>query len=165
MIKIFYKDKNISLNVPAEIFADIFPDKFSIICAGGGIVYNDNYEILIIKRNGIWDFPKGKIEDNENIDKTAIREVSEECGISIKDLKIINNSPLYSFYIYENDGNFIFKKITWFEMKFTNNYELTPQIEEGISELKWIKKEELEKYMKDSFPSIKELTASVGQRR
>ena len=53
---------------------------FEIIEASGGIVKNESGEILFIFRNGIWDLPKGKIEDNESREEAGLREVEEECG-------------------------------------------------------------------------------------
>ena len=166
MVKIFYKNKKILLNITPENFTNIFSDKFRVIYAGGGIVYNEDNRILIIKRNNVWDFPKGKVENGENIDKTAIREVSEECGILINNLEITDTKPIYSFYIYEDREGFVLKIIYWYKMKFiccdmSHNVSMCPQTEEGITEIKWVKKSELKGYMKNSFASIKELVNSL----
>ncbi|MGF1670207.1 MAG: NUDIX domain-containing protein, partial [Balneolaceae bacterium] len=60
------------------------PDE--IIDAGGGVVYrfteNDNKEVVLIKRRGVWDLPKGKRELKETPEMCAVREVAEEIGIS-----------------------------------------------------------------------------------
>ena len=50
------------------------------IVAGGGKVINSDGKILFIFRNGKWDLPKGKAEQKETIDQTALREVEEETG-------------------------------------------------------------------------------------
>ena len=55
--------------------------QFTEINAAGGVVENENGEILLILRHGLWDLPKGKQEEGEDIATTAIREVQEECGI------------------------------------------------------------------------------------
>ena len=55
--------------------------RFRIIVAAGGLVINSKGEFLLIKRLGLWDLPKGKVEDDEAIEVAAIREVEEECGI------------------------------------------------------------------------------------
>jgi 8-oxo-dGTP pyrophosphatase MutT (NUDIX family) len=39
--------------------------KFLVKKAGGGLVYNNNGEVLFIFRNGKWDLPKGGIEKGE----------------------------------------------------------------------------------------------------
>ena len=39
---------------------------FTMVDAGGGVVFNSQGEFLIIKRNGVWDLPKGKLEKGED---------------------------------------------------------------------------------------------------
>ncbi|RYE20923.1 MAG: NUDIX domain-containing protein, partial [Sphingobacteriales bacterium] len=55
-----------------------------LIEAAGGLVRNERKECLVIFRNGVWDLPKGKIEEGEKTRKAAVREVEEECGIKVK---------------------------------------------------------------------------------
>ncbi|WP_397311263.1 NUDIX domain-containing protein [Paenibacillus ihbetae] len=51
------------------------------IVAVGGIVENENGEILLVKvRNG-WVFPGGQVEVGENLIEALMREVKEESGI------------------------------------------------------------------------------------
>ena len=61
-------------------------EKIPVCKAGGGLVYNKAGDVLFIFRNGKWDLPKGGIEEGEEIEDTAIREVEEETGV--KNLKI-----------------------------------------------------------------------------
>ena len=57
---------------------------------GIGLVFNKNGELLIDQRlsdssmGGMWEFPGGKKELYESIEKTIEREIKEELGISIK---------------------------------------------------------------------------------
>ena len=44
-----------------------FKQLIPTIKAGGGIVYNQEGKVLMIKRHGKWDLPKGKKEKDENI--------------------------------------------------------------------------------------------------
>ena len=60
---------------------------FRFIEAAGGLVFNSDGEFLVIKRNHIWDLPKGKLEAEENFENAALREVEEEVGL--KGLQII----------------------------------------------------------------------------
>jgi 8-oxo-dGTP pyrophosphatase MutT (NUDIX family) len=55
--------------------------KKMIIKAGGGIVVNEQNEVLLIYRRGKWDLPKGKLDDGETIEECALREVKEETGL------------------------------------------------------------------------------------
>src|SRR5438034_5163464 len=56
----------------------IFLKKFSLVVAAGGIVKNENAEVLMIFRRGRWDFPKGKLDRGEKLEDCAVREVEEE---------------------------------------------------------------------------------------
>jgi hypothetical protein len=42
-------------------------------------------------------------------------------------------------------------------MTVSGKQELTPQTEEDIHEIKWVKKNELNKYFENTYPSVKEV--------
>ena len=65
-----------------QTMIDEFSCMFRFIEAAGGLVQNSNGDYLIIFRYGKWDLPKGKLETNERIQDAALREVSEETGIT-----------------------------------------------------------------------------------
>jgi len=46
----------------------------------GGLVTNENNELLMIFRRGKWDLPKGKADEGETVEACALREVEEETG-------------------------------------------------------------------------------------
>ena len=52
--------------------------------AAGGLVHNAKGQYLMIRRNDIWDLPKGHQEKGEEISQTALREVFEETGIELR---------------------------------------------------------------------------------
>jgi hypothetical protein len=58
-----------------------FKERFPVIVAAGGLVLNEQGQILTIFRNGFWDLPKGKVERDEDRKSAALREVSEETGL------------------------------------------------------------------------------------
>ncbi len=124
------------------------------VVAGGGKVYNENNDILFIYRNDKWDLPKGKVEGNETIEKTAIREVSEETGVSGLEI----TKPLdTTYHIFKRNGKYKIKITYWFEMKTSFNGNLYGQEEEGITEVKWLNKNQTEKALINSYANIKSL--------
>lgn len=128
------------------------------IKAAGGIVKNESNQCLFIFRNGKWDLPKGKIEEDENSRAAAIREVEEECGINIEALgeKIGN-----TYHIYEMGGDKILKKTAWYWMKSSKNGQLVPQIEEGITDVRWLTKKDLAQVRENTYPLIKDLLSLI----
>ncbi len=141
-----------------DTFWQKFQDQFTIVKAAGGIVENGNAETLFIFRNGKWDLPKGKVEKNEEVEKAAIREVEEECGI--QDLKIINKLPT-TYHIYWQDEIRILKPTFWYKMYSGFEGQLIPQTEEGIEKVEWLKKDDYEKVYDNTFASIEALIKAI----
>ncbi|NQW43158.1 MAG: NUDIX domain-containing protein [Bacteroidetes bacterium] len=117
-----------------EVFKQI-KKPFNLIKAAGGIVYNDKKQLLLIKRLGKWDLPKGKIEKGEDQRLAALREVHEECGIAF--LGIVKKSA-YTYHVYFLKGRWILKRTVWFTMIAFGTDKLVPQTEENITEVKWV---------------------------
>ena len=128
-----------------------FSSNFRIIEAAGGVVRNEKGEILFIFRLGCWDLPKGKIEEGEEIEEAAIREVEEECGI--ENLTISKRLP-DTYHTYELRGDQILKRTYWFEMNTSFEGVLTPQLEEDITKVCWVKPNEMDTYMENTYSSI-----------
>jgi 8-oxo-dGTP pyrophosphatase MutT (NUDIX family) len=133
---------------------DEFGKHFTSIEAAGGRVRNADNETLFIFRRGKWDLPKGKIEDEEEVEDAAIREVEEECGV--RGLKIIRELPS-TYHIYTQDKEEILKRTYWFEMYSEDKRELVPQEEEGITEVKWMNEKEVKKALTNTYESIIEV--------
>ena len=106
---------------------------------------------LFIYRNDKWDLPKGKIEKGEQIKECAVREVEEECGIIVKKLgKKIGKT----YHAYINREEVVLKKTHWFKMKSHGQEKLKPQKEEGITDVRWFKDDEVPTIVNNTFPSI-----------
>jgi 8-oxo-dGTP pyrophosphatase MutT (NUDIX family) len=134
-----------------------FQSKFISIIAAGGLVLNSSKELLVIYRNGKWDLPKGKVEENEEIELAAIREVQEECGIiQIEILGFFERT----YNIYDLNAQSYFKTTHWFLMKTNQEEELKPQLEEGIEEVKWTSIDRLEFVFQNTFQHNKVLISS-----
>lgn len=125
--------------------------KFTIIQAAGGFVQNEKQDILLIFRRGKWDLPKGKLDKGEKLEDCAVREVEEETGL--KNIKLI--APLsITYHTYHEGARFILKESHWYSMTTKGKQVLVPQVIEQITEVKWVNKKDLEKYITDSFPSV-----------
>lgn len=127
---------------------------FKEVNAAGGLVFNRRSDYLLIHRYGLWDLPKGHQEDGEDIRVTAIREVSEETGIKALEC---GNLICITDHCYFRGGLWHLKHTWWYEMLYTDPSDLTPQREEDISKAAWVARSSLPPYLKDSYPSIREV--------
>lgn len=145
------------INNEAKIITDNWQDfclDYFLIKAAGGVVYNEKNQLLMIFRNNKWDLPKGKLESNESIEDCALREVQEECGV--KNLYIDCELDC-SYHVYEINSNKILKQTYWFKMKTKFNGKLIPQIQEGITKVEWVKKEDIYLKLNNSFSNIEDI--------
>jgi 8-oxo-dGTP pyrophosphatase MutT (NUDIX family) len=140
-------------------FAFVFRD-FQKIETAGGLVKRKN-EFLFIERNGLWDLPKGKVEKNETIEKAAVREIEEECGIKQPSLNYLLG---YTFHTYKYEGTPVLKKNWWFMLDYTGSKKVTPQVEEGISQVVWLKKKQWGKVLENTYPSIIQVLALAKKK-
>ena len=57
--------------------------------ASGGLLYNDNEELLFIRRRSKWDIPKGHLSENESVRDCAVREIEEETMLKTEQAKFL----------------------------------------------------------------------------
>jgi 8-oxo-dGTP pyrophosphatase MutT (NUDIX family) len=135
-----------------------FCKHFELIDAAGGLVQNADSEVLLIKRNDLWDLPKGKAIEGETPEFTALREVAEECGIS----KIeIENPLIKTYHTYQEDNKNILKRTSWYKMIFSGDEQTTPQLIENITEVRWVNVVELPVYIENTYSSIRDVFQSA----
>ena len=128
------------------------------IIAAGGLVTNQQEELLMIFRRGKWDLPKGKLDKGETIEDCAVREVEEETGIrNIQLGKLI--AITYHDYFDSRIKQDVTKESHWYAMKILNDQKLIPQKEEDITDIKWVNEIDLKKCLKNSYPNIIEIVA------
>jgi hypothetical protein len=125
-----------------------------LIKAAGGIVSNEANKYLFIFRNGKWDLPKGKIEKGENSRVAAVREVQEECGIRIDSCR---DKVCNTYHIYEINGAMVIKKTAWYWMRAIKQKKLIPQLEEGITDARWLSTGDLMLVRQNTYPLIRDL--------
>ena len=123
--------------------------------AAGGLVWNPARDAFLgITRRGRNDLPKGKVEPDETFEAAAIREVQEECNIESLCIK----RPLIStFHIYYIDEVPILKETMWFEMIYNGNKNPSPQKEEDITAVEWVNLQNIDKFVRNAFPSVREV--------
>ncbi len=140
-----------------------FRKRFAEILAAGGLVQNLEGKLLFIKRLGVWDLPKGKIEKGESDQLAAVREVEEECGLS--GVRIISQLDS-TFHIYHSpylpaSANLVLKETKWFLMEYTGNEQPVPQMEENIEEVRWFDRSELSIVLANTYHSLRDLLSQM----
>lgn len=104
----------------------------------GAIIENDNKEILCALRSpkmsipNHWEFPGGKIEENESLEEAIVREINEELKCTIEFKELFNNNT----HEYEK---FIVNLIT-LKCKLVDGSPIATE----HSKLIWLKRENLE---------------------
>jgi 8-oxo-dGTP pyrophosphatase MutT (NUDIX family) len=131
-----------------------------MIEAAGGLVSNEENKYLFIYRKGKWDLPKGKLDKGESFRKAAVREVEEECGITISSS---GDKICKTYHIYEIDGQPVMKKTVWYWMRADNQAELRPQLEEGITDAKWLAPGDFMLVKANTYPLITDVIRVVEQ--
>ncbi|MFC2115897.1 NUDIX hydrolase, partial [Bacteroidota bacterium] len=132
----------------------MFCQCFTNISAAGGLVRNEKEQVLVIFRRGKWDLPKGKAEDGETIEQTALREVEEESGLQGVEIRKFLTS---TFHIYTGTKDFILKKTDWYAMHYPGKAKPRPLAKEDITEAKWINPSSLDEIYNNTYLSIMEV--------
>lgn len=131
-----------------------FRNCFKEIKAAGGLVKNNEGNVLMIFRREKWDLPKGKVDKNEETEHAALREVSEECGIEhLQLIHFITNT----FHFYFQNDKLCLKETFWFDIRYAGEEAPVPQTEEDITEVVWIPPDRLNTYMTNSYPLVREV--------
>jgi 8-oxo-dGTP pyrophosphatase MutT (NUDIX family) len=105
--------------------------------SAGGVVFrrgDDGYVFLLIRDPyGNWGLPKGHIEGGETAAEAALREVTEETGLSR--LTMVAQLPTIDWF-FRDRGRLIHKYCHFFLVECPDG-EPQPQAEEGITDCIW----------------------------
>ncbi|MEN9570424.1 MAG: hypothetical protein RL172_1655 [Bacteroidota bacterium] len=143
-------------NSDLEKLKKAFFKNFTLVEAAGGIVQNEEKELLFIHRLGKWDLPKGKMEKGEKPAECAIREVEEETGV--KHL-LLHEKVGDTYHTYNAFGKHFLKITYWYYLTCPSAQQLTPQREEDITGIKWVSSLHIKEPLQNTYPSIKDILA------
>ena len=161
LISNFQQDKSIfSFNIYGPDIKHIwriFRIYFTEVEAAGGLVEHTSGKYLFIEKKGKWDLPKGHLEQGEAPEECALREVSEECGITGHSIV----KPLYpSYHTYAWEGISYLKKTNWFLMSYDGPMVSIPQTNEGITKVEWLLPDEISKIKIGAWLSLTDMINS-----
>jgi ADP-ribose pyrophosphatase YjhB (NUDIX family) len=123
--------------------------KFKIIKAAGGVVRKKD-KFLMIYRMKKWDLPKGKKEKKEKDKQTAVREVAEECNITVK----LGKKVCTTWHTYTMNKSAMLKRTRWYIMDVVDDTRMKPCLEEDIEEVRWMSQKEVYHALEHSYKSI-----------
>ena len=130
----------------------IFRD-FQRVTAAGGILVTDD-KVLMIRKNGFWDLPKGIVDQGEVLEDCAYREIAEECGIVGHQLE---HKLIETMHTYAYEGHPVLKVSHWFLFNYSGSKATVPQYEEGITEAVWMSRNDLNSELTECYASIREV--------
>ena len=88
----------------------------------------------------VWALPKGRIDDGESGEATALREVAEETGAHGRSLGKLGDVR----YVYTWKGERIFKVVSFFLVRYSGGRlgELPPAFRHEVADVRWVPLEE-----------------------
>lgn len=152
LVKNHYEDVSFRI-LPTHYDATkkLLKKQFKIIDAAGGVVANDENEILLIYRLKKWDLPKGKLDKGETFKETAVREVEEETRVKVE----LGRKVTTTWHTYAIKNRPILKRTKWYAMKSLDDSMMKPQKSEFIEKIGWVNDNEVNKLLRKSYRSIR----------
>ncbi len=112
-------------------------DRAELETSAGGIVYRmqDGEALFLLIRDSYrnWGFPKGHLEDGEQPQEAAVREVQEETGLG--ELRVDGAIETIDWF-FRFRGKLVHKVCHFYLMR-TRHARTNPQRDEGITACRW----------------------------
>lgn len=141
---------SVTISVPDYALAkDHLTSKFKIEKAAGGLVRKKEKSLMIYRLKK-WDLPKGKKEKSERYKETAVREVEEECNITVK----LGKKICTTWHTYTMNKRAMMKKTRWYQMEIVDDAKMKPQTSEDIEDVRWMSQKEVYHALEHSYKSI-----------
>lgn len=155
-------NKDVRLTCDTRTLARFLPIRYRYVRAAGGVVSSPDGRWLLMRRDGLWDLPKGMVEHGETLSAAALREVREETGVSAR--LAVPKPLLKTYHIYDKYGGWHLKQTTWFAMTALTDEPLTPQREEGIEQVAWTDRRQWEALLQSSFASLRQVSRILSEK-
>jgi 8-oxo-dGTP diphosphatase len=128
----------------------VSPEDAEVLAAGGLVLRDGRIAVVHRPRYDDWSLPKGKLDEGEDFEQAALREVEEETGLSCRLGREMGDATY-------RDNKDRAKLVRYFEMQ-PEAGEFTPNDE--VDELRWVPVAEASELL--SYDFDRELVAKLS---
>jgi 8-oxo-dGTP pyrophosphatase MutT (NUDIX family) len=112
------------------------------------------------KKPGVWALPKGRIDDGESGESTALREVAEETGAHGRSLGKLGDVK----YWFNWRGERIFKVVSFFLVRYEGGRlgDVPEEFRHEVAEVKWLPLDEAPSLL--AYPGERDMAQKAIER-